>query len=113
MLRPRPTCFMFDRQAAPRAFSRAWANTGKRIAAKMAIMAITTSSSIRVNPRVLPDAETMTASLQGWAHGPGQVKSQNAKGKSPGEDGLDAAGSLWVCSCPAAVGPFCVLTFDF
>ena len=31
-----------------RAFSRAWANTGKRIAARMAMMAITTSSSISV-----------------------------------------------------------------
>src|SRR5262249_20101708 len=37
-------------------FSRACANTGKRIAARIAIMAITTSSSISVNPclRVIP-----------------------------------------------------------
>jgi prepilin-type N-terminal cleavage/methylation domain-containing protein len=34
----------------PSAASRAWAKTGKRIAAKMAMMAITTSSSINVNP---------------------------------------------------------------
>src|SRR5207249_6737010 len=40
---------MFERQVALRAFSRAWAKTGKRIAAKMAMMAITTSSSIKVN----------------------------------------------------------------
>src|SRR5690349_4642302 len=35
-----------------RADSRAWANTGKRMAARMAMMAITTSSSIRVKPRL-------------------------------------------------------------
>src|SRR5437870_469335 len=34
-----------------RACSRARANTGKRIAARMAMIAITTSSSIRVKPR--------------------------------------------------------------
>src|SRR5579884_3921157 len=43
-----PICFMLERQAVCRAFSRAWANTGKRMAARMAIMAITTRSSIRV-----------------------------------------------------------------
>src|SRR6266567_2322018 len=37
-------------QLAWRAFSRAWAKTGNRIAASMAIIAITTSSSIRVKP---------------------------------------------------------------
>src|SRR3954469_12339561 len=41
---------MFDRQAVCRAFPRAWAKTGKRIAARMAMMAITTRSSIRVKP---------------------------------------------------------------
>src|SRR5437868_3098585 len=51
MLRPRPTCFILERHAVWRAFSRAWAKTGKRIAAKMAMMAITTSSSISVKPR--------------------------------------------------------------
>src|SRR5437870_2255056 len=44
-----PICLRFDRQPACRAFSFAWAKTGKRIAARMAIMAITTSSSISVN----------------------------------------------------------------
>src|SRR6266568_2522598 len=38
-------------QDAWRAFSRAWAKTGNRMAARMAIMAITTSSSIKVKPR--------------------------------------------------------------
>src|SRR5262245_40245621 len=36
--------------AVCRAFSRARANTGKRMAARIAIMAMTTSSSISVNP---------------------------------------------------------------
>src|SRR6266536_654103 len=35
-------------QAIARAFSRACANTGKRMAARIAMMAMTTSSSIRV-----------------------------------------------------------------
>src|SRR5690348_14377292 len=51
MLMARPICLALERQDACRALSRAWANTGKRIAAKMAIIAITTSSSIRVKPR--------------------------------------------------------------
>jgi hypothetical protein len=42
---------MFERQVDWRAFSRARANTGNRMAAKMAIMAMTTSNSIRVKPR--------------------------------------------------------------
>src|SRR5438067_252074 len=53
---PRATCLRLERQAAWRAFSRAWAKTGKRIAARMAIIAITTSSSIRVKPRVFRTA---------------------------------------------------------
>ena len=44
-----PICRSFDWQEACRAFSRAWAKTGKRIAARMAIMAMTTRSSLRVN----------------------------------------------------------------
>src|ERR1051326_3538718 len=50
MCTARPCCFMLLKQAVWRAFSRAWAKTGKRIAAKMAMIAITTSSSIRVKP---------------------------------------------------------------
>jgi hypothetical protein len=38
------------RQVVCRAFSRALAKTGKRIAARMAIIAITTSNSIKVKP---------------------------------------------------------------
>src|SRR5262249_5953154 len=44
---------------AERAFSRAWAKTGKRIAAKMAMMAMTTSSSIRVKPERRDDGKTV------------------------------------------------------
>src|SRR5689334_16314674 len=50
MLLAMPICFMLERQVAWRAFSRAWAKTGNRIAARMAMMAMTTRSSIRVNP---------------------------------------------------------------
>src|SRR3989442_3592537 len=46
-----PTWRMLLVQVVLRACSRACAKTGKRIAAKMAIMAITTSSSISVKPR--------------------------------------------------------------
>src|SRR5437870_4227204 len=41
---------MLLRQLVFRACSRAWAKTGKRIAARMAMMAMTTSNSIRVKP---------------------------------------------------------------
>src|SRR6266852_1564987 len=47
----RPICRQFEAQADWRAFSRARAKTGNRIAARMAMMAITTSSSIRVKAR--------------------------------------------------------------
>src|SRR3954468_15561798 len=44
------SCLALERQLAVRAFSRAWAKTGNRIAARIAMMAMTTSSSIRVKP---------------------------------------------------------------
>src|SRR5258708_5352898 len=44
-----PICFRLDKQAACRAFARAEAKTGKRRAARITIIAITTSSSIRLN----------------------------------------------------------------
>src|SRR5579862_4689725 len=50
---PRPNCLAFERQEVFLACSRAWANTGNRIAARIAIMAITTRSSIKVNPLLL------------------------------------------------------------
>src|SRR6266540_7273962 len=51
IVQPRLICFMFERQLVCRAFSRAWAKTGKRIAASIAMIAMTTRSSISVNPR--------------------------------------------------------------
>src|SRR6185437_6280091 len=51
----RPICLLLERHDAARAFSRACAKTGKRMAAKIAIMAMTTSSSIRVKPRLRCD----------------------------------------------------------
>ena len=47
---PRPICFMLDAQVVRRAFSRTPWKTGKSIAARIAIMAMTTSNSIRVKP---------------------------------------------------------------
>jgi len=46
----RPTCFMFIKQVVFFADSLACAKTGNRIAAKIAMIAITTRSSIRVKP---------------------------------------------------------------
>src|SRR5437868_4404599 len=43
-------CRVLDRSEVWRAFDRAWAKTGKRIAARIAIMAITTRSSMSVKP---------------------------------------------------------------
>ncbi len=43
-------CFWLLRQLVCLAFSRAFAKTGKRMAARMAMIAITTNSSISVNP---------------------------------------------------------------
>src|SRR4051794_7347830 len=50
MRTPSESCLVLERQVAWRALSRAWAKTGKRIAARMAMMAITTKSSMRVKP---------------------------------------------------------------
>jgi hypothetical protein len=44
-----------------RAFSRARANTGKRIAAKREIMAITTKSSMSVNAAFVPEPDGLLA----------------------------------------------------
>ena len=43
---------MLETQVVIRAFSRAWAKTGNRIAARMAMMAITTSNSMRVKAQI-------------------------------------------------------------
>src|ERR1051325_9976559 len=52
----RLSCLMLLAHADFRACSRALAKTGKRMAARMAMMAITTSSSIRVKPARADDA---------------------------------------------------------
>src|SRR5881392_1595143 len=48
-----PICLVLESQAEARALSRAWANTGKRMAARIAMIAMTTRSSINVNARRL------------------------------------------------------------
>src|SRR5450432_1973674 len=50
IMTPSDICLTLDVQDACRALARAWAKTGKRIAARMAIMAMTTSNSISVKP---------------------------------------------------------------
>src|SRR5882724_1149515 len=45
-----PNCLRFERQLARRAFSLARARAGSNIAARIAMMAMTTSNSIRVKP---------------------------------------------------------------
>ena len=47
---PRPNCFWLFKQLAPSALPLALARAGYSIPAKMAMMAITTSNSISVNP---------------------------------------------------------------
>src|SRR6266487_2523092 len=49
-----PTCLRFEMQFVAWAFCLARASAGNSIAAKMAMMAITTSNSIRVNARACP-----------------------------------------------------------
>ena len=46
------TCFWLLMQVVVRAFSRALANTGNRMAARIAMIAITTSSSMSVNAQL-------------------------------------------------------------
>src|SRR5438128_7446147 len=53
MVTANPICLQLERQAVCRALSRAWAKNGKRIAARIALMAMTTSSSMRVNARCM------------------------------------------------------------
>src|SRR5215212_3684496 len=63
------SCFIFERQTERRACSRAWAKTGKRIAARIAMIAITTSNSMSVKPRragigTLPERRSFVARSQ-------------------------------------------------
>jgi hypothetical protein len=50
MIQPSVNCFVLFMQAIPWAFALALLRAGNSIAAKMAMIAITTSSSIKVNP---------------------------------------------------------------
>src|SRR5581483_5295376 len=56
-LRATPSCFRLLAQTLRLAFSFAACNAGKSIAARIAMIAITTSSSIRVNARRIDDEE--------------------------------------------------------
>src|ERR1700730_17247982 len=57
--------------AVCRAFSRAWANTGNRMAARIATIAITTSSSISVNAVL---GRWVVGSLGRWVMGGGRYR---------------------------------------
>ena len=59
-----PICLRFDAHVIWRAFSLAFANTGNKIAARIAIIAITTSNSISVNAFLKDDA-MVSAFLKG------------------------------------------------
>src|SRR5438067_2088826 len=79
-----PICLLLDRQVVARAFSRAWAKTGNRIAARMAIIAITTRSSINVKPNRLRDG-----------------RSNIGNGSFLSNPGWPFRGNDWVpCGCP-------------
>jgi hypothetical protein len=54
-----PICLRLLRHEVDLADSFAWAKTGKRIAARMAMIAMTTSSSIRVNAFLTREVEFM------------------------------------------------------
>jgi hypothetical protein len=48
IIKPKPHCFRLLRQETARAFARAFERAGRSIEAKIAIIAMTTKSSIRV-----------------------------------------------------------------
>jgi len=53
---PSPTCFKLLRHDTRRVFSLAFAKAGNSIAARIAMMAMTTSNSMSVNPKSFLDA---------------------------------------------------------
>src|SRR5271156_6175464 len=53
MMKDRPICLVLLKQEVANPLSFAAARAGKSMAARMAMMAMTTSSSIRVNPRIM------------------------------------------------------------
>ena len=50
MIKPKPICLLLLRHLVVKAFVLALASAGSTIAARMAMIAMTTNSSIRVNP---------------------------------------------------------------
>src|SRR5258708_1711779 len=82
----KPICFILERQTLRRACSRARAKTGKRIAARMAMMAITTRSSISVKPRRFHGADMERSSfrsrapIDGWG-----CRDRESGASSPGK----------------------------
>src|SRR5713101_179560 len=86
-MRPVPIWRILEMQTLIRAFSRAWAKTGKRIAARMEIMAITTRSSIRVKAdfRIRGIADLLFPHRVANRKGPKRArKGENAKRKGNG-----------------------------
>src|SRR5579859_5313992 len=65
------TCLALLVPTAWRALLRAWAKTGNRMAARIAMMAITTSSSISVKPRFVVGLleQCMSGPPLGWLDG--------------------------------------------
>src|SRR6266511_542103 len=69
-MKPFPICLRLLWQLDCRAFSRAWAKTGKRMAARMAMMAMTTSNSMSVKPLLrlftIPSFVGVASESPGW-----------------------------------------------
>src|SRR5665213_1844080 len=61
MIQPRPSCFILLIHWMPCAFCLALDKAGSSIAARIAMMAMTTSNSIKVNPRRHPEPEVLFA----------------------------------------------------
>lgn len=57
---------MFETQDIARAFSRALANAGKSMAARMAMMAMTTNNSINVNLKACFIVFLLILNLHAW-----------------------------------------------
>src|SRR6266496_3615777 len=84
------TCRVLLRQVVLRASPRTWAKTGKRKPARMAMIAITTSSSMSVNP--LRDSENIFFSFAGERERLPGVRSAVRLGKGGGAPQADAVG---------------------
>src|SRR5687767_3931063 len=76
-----PICLALERQEICRAFSRACAKTGNRMAARIAMIAMTTRSSIRVKARLC------ICSFLLWRGVPRPVVVGPESQETPGADG--------------------------